>query len=252
MVGPSRCTQREHVDGVALGAWLAERPRSRGEIIEVFTRAARGLAAAHAAGLVHRDFKPSNVMVGRDGSVRVTDFGLARSLTPPEDEISARRPAPSEARDLADLTHTGDLLGTPLFMAPEQFLQLATDARSDQFSFCVALYEALYGAPPFGADRVDALMPKVLAGRVDPAPPNTSVPTWLRRVLSRGLSADPEARWPSMTALLAALRSDPARTPSRRGWPAERGSCISSGTRRTSPHGAQPRRHTPLLRVADE
>jgi tetratricopeptide (TPR) repeat protein len=201
----------ELVEGVALKQWLAERPRSRREILDVFAQAARGLAAAHAAGLVHRDFKPSNVMVGRDGSVRVTDFGLARSLTNPEDEVGAREPALPGAAGLPDLTHTGELLGTPLYMAPEQFLRQATDGRSDQFSFCVALYEALYGASPFGVERVDALGPKVLAGRVDPAPPNTFVPTWLRRVLLRGLSAAPEARWPSMDALLVALRSDPAR-----------------------------------------
>ncbi len=198
----------EHVDGVPLGRWLAQRPRARAEILDVFTRAARGLAAAHAAGMVHRDFKPSNVMVGRDGSVRVTDFGLARSLATPEDEVPAAQP---EAAGPPDPTRTADLLGTPLYMAPEQFLRLATDARSDQFSFCVALYAALYGTPPYGADRIDTLGPKVLAGRVDAAPPNASVPAWLRRVLLRGLSLDPAARWPSMTALLAALRNDPAR-----------------------------------------
>jgi tetratricopeptide (TPR) repeat protein/predicted Ser/Thr protein kinase len=205
----------EFVDGETLTDWLAERPRSRHEILGVFASAARGLAAAHAVGLVHRDFKPSNVMIGKDGSVRVTDFGLARAFGDGSDPAVGDAPAEPRPRDL-DLTRTGELLGTPLYMAPEQFKGGATDARTDQFSFCVALYHALYGTPPFGRDRFGALMARVLDGRVEPAPPNTAVPAWLRRVLLRGLSVDPGARWPSMTELVTTLDRDPARR--RRRW----------------------------------
>ncbi|HEX4404355.1 MAG TPA: serine/threonine-protein kinase, partial [Polyangia bacterium] len=207
----------EFVDGLSLKDWLVAGPRTRTEILSVFTAAARGLAAAHAAGLVHRDFKPGNVMIGLDGAVRVMDFGLAR-------EMGDGNAGPTSADDLrrADssdlnitLTATGELMGTPLYMSPEQFRTAPTDARTDQFSFCVALYQALYGEAPFGDANLTAIMIEVLAGRVRPAPPKTRVPSWLRRVLLRGLSVAPDARWPSMNALVAALARDPARARQR-------------------------------------
>jgi tetratricopeptide (TPR) repeat protein/predicted Ser/Thr protein kinase len=205
------------IDGLTLKEWLAERPRSRAEILSVYGQAARGLAAAHTAGLVHRDFKPSNVMIARDGSVRVMDFGLAlgseRSAPVTDDERAATVP-----RDVdLILTMTGELVGTPAYMAPEQLRLESTDARTDQFSFCVALYEALYGARPFGGAGFSALRAEVLAGQVRVAPPTSSVPTWLRRVLLRGLSVAPDARWGSMNQLVDALARDPARVWSRRG-----------------------------------
>src|SRR5690606_16575386 len=131
----------EFVRGETVQAWLAARPRGVDEILDVFLQAGRGLAAAHAAGLVHRDFKPDNVMIGADGRVRVLDFGLARGSEP-----EPPAPPPAAAPDLdAPLTVTGALLGTPAYMAPEQAAGASApvDARSDQFSFCVALYEAL-------------------------------------------------------------------------------------------------------------
>jgi tetratricopeptide (TPR) repeat protein len=220
----------EFVDGQTLKEWVAEAPRTRREILEVFGAAARGLAAAHAAGLVHRDFKPHNVMVGRDGSVRVMDFGLARQMAadaadgdPADgdapDATAPEAPARGDAPEVdPSLTRTGEVLGTPLYMAPEQFRGERTDARTDQFSFCVALYQALYGVPPFGREAIATFVPRVLAGDVQPPPAKNDVPAWLRRVLLRGLSVEREARWPSMSALLEALARDPERA--RRGWAA--------------------------------
>jgi hypothetical protein len=220
----------EHVDGVTLAAWLAEPPRSRAEILEVFREAARGLGAAHAAGLVHRDFKPQNVMVGRDGTVRVMDFGLARRIagapaahgTAAADAGPARPPAPG-----ADgaLSASGDLAGTPLYMAPEQFADGPSDARTDQFSFCVALYRALYGAHPFALPGELALPPGVSHGPVKPPPARSSVPAWLRRVLLRGLALAPADRWPSMGALSEALARDPAGR--RRRWALAAGAALA-------------------------
>jgi tetratricopeptide (TPR) repeat protein len=211
----------EFVDGQTLKQWLLERPRPRREILDVFARAGRGLAAAHAAGLVHRDFKPHNVMVSKDGDVRVMDFGVAREVDA-EPEAPEGRSGGASGADVLPLlpasendltfTRTGELVGTPLYMAPEQFMAARTDARTDQFSFCVALYQALYGAHPFAAGgSIDALVSRVLAGEVQPPPPKHDVPAWLRRVLLRGVAVSPAARWPSMAALLDALERDPAR-----------------------------------------
>jgi tetratricopeptide (TPR) repeat protein len=213
----------EYVDGQTLAAWLAERPRSWREIVEVFGAAARGLGAAHAAGIAHRDFKPQNVMVDSGGGVRVTDFGLAREIGAPESAVTT----PADSSDVEPsgiameahvlpLTRTGELIGTPLYMSPEGFKTRRTDARSDQFSFCVALYRALYGSHPFADNDLRDLVAAVTAGRVLPAPPKSAVPVWLRRALVRGLSVDPAARWPSMEALTTALLRDPARH--RRRW----------------------------------
>src|SRR5262249_37302740 len=134
----------EFVEGDTLSRWLKAYPRSWREIIDVFVQAARGLLSAHRVGLLHRDFKPDNVLVGGDGRVRVTDFGLARSLLSPDEPARAR---PTTALNLT-LTATGTVLGTPRYMPPEQLTGSDLDARSDQFSFCVALYEALYGRHP--------------------------------------------------------------------------------------------------------
>jgi len=210
----------EYVDGQTLAAWLAERPRARREILDVFVAAGRGLAAAHAAGLVHRDFKPQNVMVGHDGDVRVRDFGLARAIDA-EPDAPAPTAAPvltaeGEARAALPLTRTGELVGTPLYMAPEQFRAQRTDARTDQFSFCVALYQALYGAHPFASSGLGELMAAVTEGRVQPPPAKSAVPPRLRRILLRGLAADPATRWPSMDVLISALSHDPARL--RKRW----------------------------------
>ncbi len=210
----------EYVDGQTLAAWLREQPRAREDVLKVFSGAARGLAAAHASGLVHRDFKPENVMVARDGTARVTDFGLVQRLyaaAEPEPETSAGDAA-SATLDLT-LTRPGELVGTPLYMSPEQLTRRQTDERTDQFSLCVALYQALYHEHPFlpaPETDIDRLIDNVVAGRVRPPPASVAVPPWIRRVLLRGMAASPQARWPSMSDLATALEQDPART--RRRW----------------------------------
>jgi eukaryotic-like serine/threonine-protein kinase len=205
----------EFIEGETLSAWLAAAPRSWRAVREVFLAAGEGLAAAHEAGLVHRDFKPQNVMVARDGAVRVMDFGLASDTS----DLAAGSGAPLEltggtqapTSHTVALTSTGVLLGTPLYMAPEQFKALATDARTDQFSFCVALYEALYGERPFPSESLPTLMQAVLAGRVREPPQRARVPAFLRRLLLRGLAVDAPARHASMRELLDVLRTDPLR-----------------------------------------
>ncbi len=186
----------EFVDGQTLRTWLASARRTPTEIVATFVQAGTGLAAAHAAGLVHRDFKPENVLVGRDGRIRVSDFGLARDVADPH--------PPTQAPPLEDAsplhTATGALVGTPAYMAPEQLLGLRADARSDQFGFCVALFEALQGQRPFPRNTKDV----VAQG------PNVTGTGVVQRALLRGLSVDPEDRFPSMQALLAAL--EPAKT----------------------------------------
>ncbi|MGI5862298.1 MAG: serine/threonine-protein kinase, partial [Myxococcales bacterium] len=194
----------ELVVGETLRSWLARPGRSLKEILAVFLAAGEGLAAAHAAGLVHRDFKPENVLIGSDGRARVSDFGLAR--------IESRQGplVPDAAASLQPLeaTAVGAVLGTPAYMAPEQFEGRATDPRTDQFAFCVALWEALFGARPFAGDDFWSIRQNVLAGKICAPKREASVPAWLRRVLERGLSSRIEDRFPSFDELLAALRRD--------------------------------------------
>jgi tetratricopeptide (TPR) repeat protein len=185
----------ELVEAQTLRQWLKASPRPWRQVLAVLVDAGRGLAAAHAAGVVHGDFKPENVLVGKDGRVRVTDFGLARSANP-------------LAQGAQGTQVSG---GTPAYMAPEQLDPDAhPDERSDQFAFCVALYEALHGERPFAAATVRELLAAVRAGKVRPAPRGSAVPPWLRRVVVRGLAVSPMDRHGSMDALLAALQKDPA------------------------------------------
>jgi tetratricopeptide (TPR) repeat protein/predicted Ser/Thr protein kinase len=240
----------EFVDGHTLGHWMNAERRSWRETLRIFQAAGRGLEAAHELGMVHRDFKPENVMLTKDGQVRVMDFGLARQVGEEGEAAEAPAPAPPAADPDATmpleggakpvslqssagylslkLTQTGVQVGTPAYMAPEQFAAKRSDARTDQFSFCVALYEALYGQRPFGGDSVLALMTNVLEGAVRPAPEKARVPSWIRRVLLRGLSTDPDARYPSMKALLAALEADPW-VPRRRWLTAAAGAVVVAG-----------------------
>jgi tetratricopeptide (TPR) repeat protein/predicted Ser/Thr protein kinase len=195
----------ELIDGHTLTEWRKHGPPHWTEILRVLLDAGRGVAAAHAAGLVHRDLKPGNVMVGRDGRVRVMDFGLARvrgdepggEPSPPSQRLSAIDVA-------APLTRTRDVLGTPAYMAPEQWNGGAIDAQADQFSWCVMAWEALYHQRPFGEQAL-----AVITGDRILEPPRTArrgrLPRWLRRGLERGLSQAPERRWPSMDALLHAM-----------------------------------------------
>jgi tetratricopeptide (TPR) repeat protein len=205
----------EFIEGQTLAAWLAAEPRSWRAICDVFAAAGEGLSAAHAAGLVHRDFKPQNVMVGKDDAVRVTDFGLASdaSEVPTGDTtvLDLARSSKQVTTDTIALTGTGVLLGTPLYMAPEQFLARPTDARTDQFSFCVALYEALYGQRPFPSDSLQTLVGAVVSGRVQQPPQKTRVPAFVRKIVMRGLQPLSASRYSSMRELIAALRADPLR-----------------------------------------
>jgi serine/threonine protein kinase len=203
----------ELVDGGTLGDWLAATPRVPMEIVEQYMRAASGLQAAHAAGLVHRDFKPDNVLVGRDGRVRVTDFGLA---LPTESKATPDGPTAALERAVDRLTKTGAQVGTPAYMAPEQMKGEPTDERADVFSFCVSLYEALYRERPFVGDNLQAVCDAIAANRVRPEPRGSSVPAPIRRVLLRGLRAVANDRYQTMTELLAALAA--ATRPRRRRW----------------------------------
>ncbi|MEM9457914.1 MAG: protein kinase [Myxococcota bacterium] len=199
----------EYVDGQTLREWLDEQPRPWRAVLEVFLAAGRGLAAAHEAGLVHRDFKPDNVLLGRDGSVRVADFGLVLAddgrRTEPSDVLSTLPNTDPDTR----ATTPGAVVGTIRYMSLEQLCGRPVDARSDQFSFCVALYEALWGKPPFSlkssAARLRALT------KAEPAAPGRSPhprpPAALWRIVRRGLSKAPHERWPQMPALLDALQA---------------------------------------------
>ncbi|MFO0636853.1 MAG: serine/threonine-protein kinase [Nannocystaceae bacterium] len=179
--------------------------------------AGRGLAAAHAVGLVHRDFKPDNVLVGTDGRVLVMDFGLARQAgATPLSEVGASGRNPAMSSPDVALTRTGTLLGTPAYMAPEQHTGGIIGPAVDQFSFCVALYEALWGERPFSGNSVASLAIAVLEGRPRPPPRDSEVPPWLFGVLARGLTVDSSERHPSMDALLAELQRDPPK--SQRPW----------------------------------
>jgi serine/threonine-protein kinase len=201
----------ELVDGQSLRAWLDSpaAPRTEREILEVFIQAGRGLAAAHAAGIVHRDFKPDNVLIGRDGRVRVADFGLARPLDALRAGPASNGPASDPLRGPveASLSMGHALQGTPRFMAPELFEGRRADARTDQFAFCVSLWGALFGVEPFQGDDLLSLVANVREGRI--TVPARAGPASPRSPLMRGLSQDPAKRYPTMEALLAELERDP-------------------------------------------
>ncbi len=189
----------ELVDGTTLRGWLAERPRSWREVVSMFVEAGRGLAAAHEHGLVHRDFKPDNVLIGSDGRPRVTDFGLAavagEALHPRDAASPAYAAVPDDA---APATVTA--LGTPAYMSPEQWAGGGVDPRSDQFAFCVALWEAVHGERPFAGGQAHVARDAVRRGVL--RPPVRRIPRWLDAAIRRGLATDPAARWPDLTSLL--------------------------------------------------
>ena len=249
----------EFVEGDTLTEWLRRWDRHWRDVIGKFLQAGKALAAAHAGGLVHRDFKPDNVLVGNDERVRVMDFGLARSLfadsslestielpaeSPPGGPRASGNPGtaetvpngpqpPSQVRASPagkagahagksgtqtghtpraldhPLTKTGTVLGTPRYMAPEQFSAVVADARSDQFSFCVALYEALYKAHPFEQRTAEGLITAPDTTAIQPPPTNSNVPSWLHKALVRGLECEPARRFTSMDALLREIKPRP-------------------------------------------
>ncbi|PRQ06298.1 serine/threonine-protein kinase [Enhygromyxa salina] len=216
----------EYVEGCTLRDWIAPDQRSWRETLNILRQAGRGLEAAHVAGLVHRDFKPANVIVGNDGRARVLDFGLARDCSVIEsvglatlrsfdqfdddldDEFAEELGdtfADSGASLGSSLTRSGALVGTPAYMAPEQIWGSRGDPLSDQFSFCVAAYEALVGHRPFAGATLSELSDKIERGQTEPIPGHAGVPERVQQILVRGLSPDPSHRWPSMTALLDEL-----------------------------------------------
>ena len=199
----------EFVHGRTLRAWLREREPGPREVLAVFLAAGAGLAAAHRVGIVHRDFKPDNVMVGDDGRVRVLDFGLARSAVAPARDDTAASPALVAG---SALTREGAIVGTPGYMAPEQDRGGEVDARSDQFSFCAALFEALYGRLPFDGATYAEMSENRLAGEIASPPALRGVSARVRRALLDGLRVDPDERHRDMDALLAELDQRPRAT----------------------------------------
>ena len=171
----------ERIEGETLRAWL-KRPRPWREVVSVFIAAGRGLGAAHAAGIVHRDFKPENVLVAASGRVCVADFGLAHPAG--GDAVSA--------------------VGTPLYMAPEQHDGGPITAAADQYAFCVALWEGVHGVAPFEAKTVPELAAAKRRAQLA-EPGSLRPPGWLVALLRRGLVTAPEARHPSIDVLVAAL-----------------------------------------------
>jgi hypothetical protein len=194
----------EHVPGGNLATWAdahRDLPGGWREIVAAYAQAGAGLVAAHGRGLIHRDFKAANVLVDGD-RFQVTDFGIASfgDNTEPREAT----PASGSTSDLS-LTRTGLLMGTAAYMAPERHRHEPADALTDQFAFCAALYESLYGQRAFAGKTSTAVAQAILEGEVQPPPPGTEVPEFVRKAVLRGLSRDPGTRWPSMADLLRTL-----------------------------------------------
>ncbi len=207
----------EYVRGQSLDRWLegpddGAQARPWRSVVEVLAGAGAGLVAAHRAGIVHRDFKPHNAILDDQGVVKVLDFGLARVLGTLADEGGT----PPEPADPSVVTPAGAVVGTPAYLAPEQYRGVPADERSDQFSFFASLYHALYRQLPFSMESSVALADDALHGRVRPPPPESSVPRWLHRAVLVGLRPDPTQRYPSMAAALSAITTDPSAR--RRRW----------------------------------
>ncbi len=194
----------ERIRGETLRAWQSAR-HTPDEVLAVYRQAARGLAELHEHGLVHRDFKPANAMIGEDGRVRVLDLGLVTELA---SNASSEEISHGSGGSLSSgaATRSDAFLGTPAYMSPEQFLGEPVTAASDQFSFCVALHEALYGHRPFKGKTMTQLVEAICEERVESPKADSPVPRRVFKVLRRGLSRNPSHRYPSMDALLDALR----------------------------------------------
>jgi tetratricopeptide (TPR) repeat protein len=190
----------EFVEGETVRQWLRDAPRGWREIVDVFVQLARGVAAVHAAGLVHRDIKLDNMMLRRDGRAQILDFGVAQDIGP----AGSGEPAGSTTGHTID---RGGLVGTPSYMAPEQFAGSPSDARSDQWALSISLYEALYGMRPFDGDNLTELAIAICDAKLPAPPRGRDVPAAVHAVLVRGLAARPDERWPSIRGWLAALES---------------------------------------------
>jgi tetratricopeptide (TPR) repeat protein len=194
----------EYVDGITLDEWCRETKPPWRAVLAACIAAGRGLAAAHAGGVIHRDFKPQNVLRGKDGRIVVTDFGLARSAGT-DDDAPRGGDGPAEL----GITRTGTVMGTPAYMAPEQFAGKPADEKTDQWNYCATVYRLLYGEPAFPGATFAELAHEVATGTPRDAPSKSEIPPWVRRVLLRGLELDAARRYPSMTAVLADLERDP-------------------------------------------
>jgi tetratricopeptide (TPR) repeat protein/predicted Ser/Thr protein kinase len=224
----------ELLSGKSINEWLEQQTRGVRQILDVFLAAGRGLVAAHAAGIVHRDFKPGNVMVEDNGSVRVLDFGLAHLMDdrPSGGDLGVTGPAPIEAPErvhdepLAEArrnsrevfaTEAGLVIGTPAYMAPEQIVGDRGDHRSEQFSFAMSLYVALYDRSPLAGETYEERRENIVRGLqvserdLERSASGELVPPRVRQAILRGLSAEPEARFASMTELLVELEEPPRR-----------------------------------------
>jgi len=213
----------EYVGGQTLRQWIKADAPSWGKIVDQFAKAGRGLAAAHAQGLLHRDFKPGNVLVAESGEVKVTDFGLAKQAGS-ADLQSASIPNDSFPDDSLDATLTlaGRIVGTPRYMAPEQHVAGQLTEAVDQYSFCVALWSALVGRPPFQPRDSRDLLAAKLRGPPEWPANAPAVPKRIVEAIRRGLSVDPAERWPTMAKLNAELSPEPA-------WRGRRGLAIVGG-----------------------
>lgn len=187
----------EYVEGRTVAEWLAAAPRPWQEVVARFVEAGLGLAAAHKRGILHRDVKPSNLLVGDDGRTRVTDFGLARP--------GPARDADLEGAEGEDLTRAGAVVGTPAYMAPEQLWGKSVDARGDQFGLAASLYEALFGERPFRGTTLDELRASTTGDAPWPAS-TRGVPEAVTHVVLRGLATSADQRYPTMDAFVSALR----------------------------------------------
>ena len=185
----------QFVEGETLGEHLARARPRWDEVLRLYVAAGRGLAAAHAAGLIHRDVKPGNVLIDRHGHVAVTDFGVARAAADGDGDGAARADVSTGGSALStDVTVAGAVIGTPAYMAPEQHAGRRATAASDQFGFCVAVWQGLFSAMYSSGE-----------GALTPPPSGHKVPRRIVRALERGLAREPAQRWPTIAALLAGL-----------------------------------------------